>query len=290
MPKKKVIEVRKMAKGDAKKLVKELMIKPKKESKINTPHTYVPQAGQVVQADLVFLPHDEVNGKTYKYALVVVDLGNGATDAEPLINKGPKHVLDAFETIFNRNYVDEPESRIEMDPGTEFKGVVKKHFIDKGLVVKVGKTGRHRQQATVESRNGVIGRKIFGIQYEKEFEEGEENREWVKELPTIIKDYNSKIKDKKKYDKDIPLPRAEGDAQNLLDYGTKVRVILDEPKSTFGNKLHGKFRNTDLRWENKERTIQDVFLRPAQPPTYRVSEIPGVAYTKGQLQVVKQSK
>ena len=46
---------------------------------------YHPNA--VHQADLLFLPHDKVGRKTYKYALTVVDIASRYKEAEPLTDK-----------------------------------------------------------------------------------------------------------------------------------------------------------------------------------------------------------
>ena len=46
----------------------------------------------VHQADLLFLPHDTVNRKTYKYALTVVDVASRYKEAEPLTSKDSKEV------------------------------------------------------------------------------------------------------------------------------------------------------------------------------------------------------
>ena len=40
------------------------------------------------QADLLFLPHDRVGRRTYKYALTVVDVASRYKEAEPLTSKG----------------------------------------------------------------------------------------------------------------------------------------------------------------------------------------------------------
>ena len=45
---------------------------------------------EVHQADLLFLPHDRVGRKTYKYALTVVDAASRYKEAEPLATKEAK--------------------------------------------------------------------------------------------------------------------------------------------------------------------------------------------------------
>lgn len=271
-------------------LVKNLMKIPKKDSKINTPsrHSMFIEKGYIHQADLLFLPRDP-NGA--KYALVVVDLGSGQCDAEPLKTKKQGEVLDAFKTIYSRNYLDTPKALLQVDSGTEFKGSVERWFSSQNVMIRRGLPDRHRQQANVEAYNGTIARGIFYALHEKELKTHRTETAWVENLPKIIKIINEHMKKvkandkKKKVDLDV---RCEGDSCVILEKGTKVRRILDAPRDPgTGIKVPGKFRKTDTRWENKIRTITAVILQPANPPLYRVSGLRNVLYTKNQLQVVK---
>ena len=54
---------------------------------IPRPHWTVEKPNEIHQADLLFLPHDTVRRKTFKYALVVVDVASQYKDAEPLTSK-----------------------------------------------------------------------------------------------------------------------------------------------------------------------------------------------------------
>jgi hypothetical protein len=83
---------------------------------------------------------------------------------------------------------------------------------------------------------------------------------------------------------------ATGDNQIIIPVDTKVRVILEEPRDIQGTKQHGNFRKGDIRWENKTREIEQLSLRPNQPPMYIIDGIDNVAYTKEQLQVVPEKE
>ena len=54
---------------------------------IPRPHWEVSKPNMIHQADLLFLPHDSVGSKIYKYALVVVDIATRYKDAEPFTSK-----------------------------------------------------------------------------------------------------------------------------------------------------------------------------------------------------------
>ena len=62
----------------------------------------MPSPNEVHQADLLFLPHDGVGRKTYKYALTVVDVASRYKEAEPLTSKTAAEVADALSLIYKR--------------------------------------------------------------------------------------------------------------------------------------------------------------------------------------------
>ena len=49
----------------------------------------------VHQADLLYLPHDRVDRRTYKFALTVVDVASRYKEAEPLTDKSATEVAAA---------------------------------------------------------------------------------------------------------------------------------------------------------------------------------------------------
>jgi hypothetical protein len=257
---------------------------PKKDHGVDIPHITVFEPNWVQQADILYLPND--NG--YKYCLVVVDAANRMTDAEPLKEKTANAVLDAFKKIYSRKILKMPH-RLDVDSGAEFKGAVKKYFKSNGVGMRVAKPGRHRQQAMVERRNQIIGTALFKRMQAQELLTGETSTEWIEDLPKLIKALNKVQgkKNKKKKEKEPNVPVCSKDSCKLIPIGTKVRVALDEPREqVHGQKLHGKFRSTDVRWDVTERTVEQIRLRPGFPPMYNISGIPDAAYTKNQLQVI----
>ena len=80
-------------------------------------------------------------------------------------------------------------------------------------------------------------------------------------------------------------------SKDVLPIGTKVRIQLDNPIDYVEErKLHGKFRTGDIRYTKKIGEITRFYLRPDQPPMYEVDNNSKVAYTKYQLQVVKEDE
>ena len=260
---------------------------PKKDKGVNMPH-FLPMDPDIVhQADLLHLPTDG----GYKYALVVVDVGTGETDAEPVKDKTAKSITDGFEEIYSRKPLDYPKV-IQFDSGTEFKGQVKRFFSDNDIGVRYAKPYRHRSQGLVEARNKMIGKALFKRMTAHETLTGQKTRAWMSDLPILIKYLNKKINETKR---EMPPEKilCEGKSCDILKVGTKVRVMLEVPRDNItGKKLHGKFRASDIRWDTSERTIKEVLLAPHKPPMYLVSsdkpdeEIEKVAFTKNQLQVI----
>lgn len=242
------------------------------------------------QADLLFLPNDG----GYKYALVVTDIATRISDAEPLKSKQSEYVMKAFKKIYNRDILSIPD-KIDVDSGKEFQGSVRKFFDDNDTFVKVALPGRHRQLAMVERTNQYLARALFLRMYSQEFLTGKTETGWVDDLPIMITALNKQRGIKPR--NPPKLPECEGDNCKLLEIGTKVRVQLDNPKEyVTGEKLHGKFRSTDMRYDPAIRKVMEYSILPGQPPMYFLSypdedEIDMRAmYTKAQLQVVPKNE
>ncbi len=270
-------------------LIKKLMQIPKEDKKGDAP-IIDPSAekGWVCQADLLYLTHDNTGRGIYKYALIVCDVGSRKCDGEPLKSRNTQVIIDAFKTIFRRGHVTLPKALLQTDSGSEFTSkFVRKYFEDHGVYLRYGRINRHRQQSVVEAYNFVIGRAVATNQNRIEIETGQPYHKWVKDLPIIISIINKKVEQKKMRTKRKETISCDKNC-GILEIATKVRVILDRPRQAFDQNvgLGGRFRAGDIRWEREESVIEDIVLRPYQPPMYRVSGHPNVQYTKQQLQVV----
>lgn len=272
-------------------LIDNLLSIPKNDTKKNTPSSscQLMAKNQVHQIDILYLPHD--NG--YKYALVVVDVYSGLTEAEKLKTRTSTEVIRALTKIYSRDVLDIP-LKLEADQGSEFKGNFNEYVKNNKIVLKRGKTNRHRQQSVVERRNRIIAEKIFRRQTAQELLTGEASTQWTEDLPIYIKVINKNLKKTKCNPLDTKWePRCEGDACNLLNEGTKVRAKLEYPiNPATGKRLMengGRFRATDIRWDPEIRTIEKIVLNPNQPPMYILNDNvkdAEIGYTKNQLQVI----
>ena len=248
------------------------------------------QKGASVQVDLLYLPND--NG--YKYVLTAIDDSTRLADAEPLKSASAAAVLAAFKKIIRRKYIQKPTIRLESDGGGEFKKQFQAWLDKNGIDHKVGRPGRSRQQSVVETMQKLIGVAIFTKQNANELRTGEESKDWVSDLPTVIRVYNQHTKKTRKPAKErmeeVPPPQCKGASCTLLETGDKVHVVKEKPSSIVdGRRLAGKFRATDLRWGTQVHTITKVVVRAGSPPLYQVNGI-NAMFPREQLKVASKVK
>ena len=122
---------------------------------------------EVHQADLLFLPHDRVGKRTFKYALTVVDVASRFKKAEPLTTKTAAEVADALSRIYRRGPLKWPKL-LHVDPGREFMGSVSQLLAKHGVEVRRGRVDIHRDQGVVECWNRTLAERLFGHQYAQE--------------------------------------------------------------------------------------------------------------------------
>jgi len=234
------------------------------------------------QADLLFLPND--NG--YKYCLSVIDVATRKADGEAIKDKQPKTILKAMKKIWSRGVLSKPTLFLKTDDGTEFKGEMAQYLKDNGIIHQVGKAGRSRSQAVVESLNLLIGRSLMIKQRNDEIATGEFNTEWRDDLPIIIDTYNQFVKEKeeKREAQDKPTRKEEmyedmtiEVPDKVYEIGQKVFIPLDKPENFKGKRLKGNFRAGDLRHEVESRKITDILI--GDPTVYRVEGVPNAVYT-----------
>lgn len=286
----------KRAKDLANETLFNLYKKPILEKGENMAKFQVFKEGEFQQTDILYLPDDE----GFKYCLVVVDNASRRFDAEPVKSLSSKSVLEAIKKIYKRPYVKMPKSRLEVDAGKEFQGEFKKYFNDKNVEIRVAKTGRSRQQALVERKNFSIAKMLFFRMAAQELTTEEPSKEWVDDLPEVVKLLNARIgKFKPPKIEDLQDLKDKGDKLNheLLEQNQKVRVMLDKPQEITGQRLAGKFRATDIRYNKEIRTIKHLIMKPGYPPLYLLNDPKGkqsyekgIAYTKLQLQPVSESE
>ena len=132
---------------------------PRPKFDIQTPN-------EVHQADLLFLPHDRVWRKTFRYALTVVDIASRYKEAEPLTSKTAAEVADALNRIYRRSPLKWPKL-LQVDPGREFMGAVSQLLAKNGVKIRRGRVDIHRDQGIVERWNRTLAERLLAINMPK---------------------------------------------------------------------------------------------------------------------------
>ena len=261
---------------------------------IPRPHWNVEKPNQIHQADLLFLPHDRVGRKTYRYALVVIDIASRYKDAEPLTSKESNEISKALTKIYSRK-LKYPKTLI-VDPGKEFMGDVTKLMEKHNVTIQRSEAGNHRAQAFVERANKTLSEKLFSHQYAQEMISDDRSRVWVKRLPAILKTLNSiptritgeepeKAIRLKEVDIDPPkYKRVVGHDEVRLPPGVKVRYLLAPGEDEGGERR----RATDPIWSIQVYNLSRSVVSHNQPVLYYLLDGPRRSFVREELQVVPE--
>ena len=260
------------------------------------PHWTVDKPNEIHQADLLFLPHDTVRRKTFKYALVVIDVASRYKDAEPLASKESSEVAKSFEKIYSRKL--KWPARIIIDPGKEFMGRVTSLMKRHNVIIQRSEAGNHRAQAFVERANRTLSERLFSFQYGKEMssDDNERSREWVERLPAVLKSMNNEVtrltgkepqEVLKLKDISINAPkynRPVGFDEVRLSPFAKLRYLFAPGEYEGGERR----RATDPVWSLEIFELSHSKVSPGQPVMYYLSDGPKRSFVREELQVVPE--
>lgn len=262
---------------------------------IPRPKFDVPVPNQVHQADLLFLPHDRVGRKTYKYALTIVDVASRYKGAEPLATKESKEVAEALSRIYKRSPLKWP-NLLQVDPGREFMGAVS-HLLSKHDVsVRRGRVNIHRDQGIVERFNRTLAERLFGHQYAKELvDPHSRSTEWVARLPAVVSALNGEvtrligkkpvdaIKFKRVTSKPSAVSRGRpvGLEEQRLPSDIDVRYLY-QPGELEG----GSRRATDPVWSLNVYHLDRSITKPDEPVLYYLDDGPSRGFVREELLMV----
>lgn len=252
----------------------------------------------VHQADLLFLPHDRVGRKKYKYALTVVDVASRYKEAEPLTGKSAVEVAAALGRVYKRGPLKWP-NLLQVDPGREFMGAVSQLLAKQNVQVRRGRVNIHREQGIVERFNRTLAERLFGAQYAQELllaarGSPERSAEWARALPDVVAALNDEpthLTGKKPADAiklasvsrkpSLPAHRVIGLNEPLLPSSVLVRYLY-QPGELEG----GRRRATDPVWSLTVHTVRDSIRQPGQPALYHLVDGPARGFVREELLVV----
>ena len=251
---------------------------------------------RIHQADVLFLPHDKVGPKTYKYALTLVDVAKRYKTVRPLTDKSAAAVAVALADIYAQKGTPLAWPHTMMvDQGGEFKADTQKLLDKHGVTVRRADKGHHRSQAFVESFNKVLGQRLFRGMYAKGFDDGKPSNAWVKALPEVVADMNDTTTRltglapaKAIQMARVPLLTrtvSTGESDSIA-VGTMVHVVANEEAKD----SDAKRRATDPWWTAQAYPVRKRIDAPGEPSLYYVEGQGAHGFTRSQLRVAAKSK
>ena len=207
-------------------------------------------------ADVLYMPWDTIRGKTYKYALSIVDCASRYKWQVPLTEITAKHIAKAFKKVYsNPNIPLVWPWVLQVDRGNEFKGEVKKLMKKHGVRIRVVYTSR--TQGIVECFNKNSSKKAFDSQYARELNTKDVCKDWVEGLEKRLISMNNEItrilgmkpadaiKLRKTPKIEVKYKRPVGFDEEYIPVESKVRYLL-LPEDLEGKKRHATVPNWSL--------------------------------------------
>ena len=247
----------------------------------------------VHQADLIYLTHDEINGKIYKYCLCICDVASRYKAVCALEDRSSKNVAEAFRDRYRNTLLNWPKV-LQVDDGSEFKGEVRKLMESKNVKIRIGKT--KKGQCIVERFNKTLAKKIYKIQDASDqlLPPPIRSRKFVRNLQKIVNSFNNtisrlikiKLIEAIKMEKVEALPsqpalRPIGFKEKRLESMTPVRYLLENSEYEGGRR-----RATDPNWSNEIYYIEFAQVCEGQPVLYRLKKIPHRFFVREELLVI----
>ena len=225
-------------------------------------------------ADIIYMPWDLVRGKTYKYALSIIDCASRYKWQVPLTELTAKHVSKAFKRVYtNPNIPLVWPWVLQVDQGGEFKRECKKLMEKHGVRIRI--VYAKRTQGTVECFNKNSAKKAFRSQYAMELVTNDVSRAWVEGLEKRLIAMNNEktrllgmkpvdaIKLRKTPKIKVNYRRPVGLEEECLPITTKVRYLL-LPEDLEGKKR----RATDPNWSLLAFEIDRIIVDEDKPVLY----------------------
>ena len=260
--------------------------------RVPRPKFDVATPNEVHQADLLYLPHDRIAKRMYKYALTVVDVASRFKEAEPLTSKGAAEVAEALSRIYRRSPLKWPKL-LQVDPGKEFMGAVSQLLAKHGVSVRRGRVDVHRDQGIVERFNRTLAERLFGHQYAQEMLSEQRSSEWVARLPAVVAALNGEVTrliDKRPSEAicrkavsarpAAPARRPVGFKEQKLPPGVGVRYLYQP-----GELECGRRRATDPTWSLTVHRVERSVTKTGDPVVYYLDG-PSRGFVREELQVV----
>ena len=164
---------------------------PKYVQRPNASMSLFAEPNVIHQADILYLPHDRYEKKTYKYAPNIVDVASRYKGSYQLSTKNSKEVAQAFQWMYENTPLTYPKTLI-IDDGKEFYGDTTKLMEKHDVTIQRGDPSQHQSQGIVDRFNRMLADRLFSYQYHKELEDpSKSNREWISGLQNVVSALNN---------------------------------------------------------------------------------------------------
>ena len=255
-----------MTQKNIKIFINEIYSKPPKKNYI-TNKTDVYHIDDIWSLDILELKdYGPENNRGYRYVLVIVDNFSKYGWTIPLKNKNARTIKNSSENnlIISKRY----PNLIESDRGKEFYNIMFQDFLNKNDIKLYSRNSSYG--AVFAER---FNRTIRDLLKKPVFEKGDSN--WIDVLPTITKQYNTRIHSSTKLTPiQASLKKNEGYVyKNLLDKRKKVKQkfqINDLVRVADLKRMFSKGDTTN--WSYKLYRITELFNDTI--PSYHIDNLP----------------
>ena len=260
--------------------------------RIDYAHFYVTKVNEIHQADLLYLPHDQMYQTTYKYVLNVIDIASGCKASRPLRTKKASEVAEMFADIYKKGPLKYPKE-LHVDGGTELKSQVDKLMGEHSVEVKRVTTKYHHHfTAFVENFNKTLAGRLFKIQDAVELNDPtKDSKTWVKHLYKLVTKLNNT-----KLDRIDTTPakavKLDNVTLNIKAYPKEDALPVDglyrylyQPGELEGGQTR---RATDMIWSWDTNRLDRVVEDPGQRVLYYIAEGPKRAFVREQLMLIPE--
>ena len=156
--------------------------KPIKDIKSNHKNITATELNEIWQIDLLDYSKYSQQNKGFHWCLIIVDFFTRKAYAEPVKNKTPPSVLDAFKKIIT---TDNKPKVIYADEGNEWKGSFNEFIKNNNIVKLEDNSKNHHSFAIIDRFSRTIKTMIA------KYMTGNNTTKWVDELPHLIQIYNN---------------------------------------------------------------------------------------------------
>jgi len=193
---------------------------------------------------------------------------------------------------------------LQVDPGREFMGDVKKEMTKHDVRIRTGIVDVHRDQGIVERFNRTLSERLFSYQYSKEMnmKSFERSREWVEGFPKVVKALSNEVTrltgerpvdaigervvDAKSSTRFASAKaRPVGFKEKRLDSSVNVRYLY-----AAGKLEGGRTRATDPNWSLKVYRIESSLVKKNEAVLYYLKDGPLRGFVREELMIVSHKK